>query len=234
MNAEEYARQGYELLKQEKYEQALHYFQLALAQESTHHESIYGLARTQFKLENFEESIQAFDRLINLIPNNATYYSERGVALHWVKSNDLALADFDKAVDLEPENPYRYSSRAYIKDRLNDSQGAIDDYTKAIELDPEDAIAYNNRGMIEEKLGHLERARNSYQQADALDQSKNGKPRSTPVTERNQEVPASKQTIASPKPTKQSGYWQEIRSVFTSRQQFRDFLQFLGNPFRKP
>lgn len=233
MNAEEHAKQGYQQLKQENYEQALKNFKQSLAQESTHPDSLYGLARAQFKLNRYEDSIQSFDRLINLIPNNAMYYSERGVALHWTGNNDVALADFDKAVDLEPENPYRYSSRAYIKDRLNDPQGAIDDYTKAIELDPEDAIAYNNRGLIEEKLGYQERAKKSYQQADELDQGKNAQVSSPPTTERNIEVPAPEQNSHSLKVDKPNGYWKEIRSVFTSRQQFQDFLQFLGNSFRK-
>ncbi|MEQ9442719.1 MAG: tetratricopeptide repeat protein, partial [Cyclobacteriaceae bacterium] len=168
MSTEEYSRQGYEQLQKEEYEQARSFFQRALAEESAHPDSLYGIARAHFKLEAFDKSIQAFDRLINLVPNNAMFYSERGVALHWTGNNDLALADFDKAVALEPENPYRYSSRAYIKDRLKDYQGAIDDYTKAIALDPEDAIAYNNRGMIEEKLGYIQQSKRSYQQADVL------------------------------------------------------------------
>ncbi|MEO0333772.1 MAG: tetratricopeptide repeat protein, partial [Bacteroidota bacterium] len=174
MSVEDHVKQGYQALQKEDYQQALKHFQQALARESTHPESLYGSARAYFKLQNYEASIQAFDRLINLLPNNATYLSERGVALHWTGNNQLALVDFDRAVELEPNNPYRYSSRAYIKDRLKDYQGAIDDYSKAIELDPEDAIAYNNRGLIEEKLGYMEKAKKSYQSADQLDQRQNG------------------------------------------------------------
>ncbi len=236
MSVEEYAKQGYEQLQQEDYQKARQFFQQALIVEDTHPDSLYGLARSQFKLEQYEESVQAFDRLINLLPNNAVYYSERGVALHWIGNNQLALEDFDRAVELEPQNPYRYSSRAYIKDRLRDFQGAIDDYSKAIELDPEDAIAYNNRGLIEEKLGYMEKAKRSYQQADQLDKSSNGSIVNGSA-KREKEVSQSPQTTSLPleqKTTQQgwSNYWPVIRSVFTDRDQLNDFIQFV-NPFRK-
>lgn len=234
MSAEEYAKQGYEQLQQEDYQRALQFFQQALTIEDTHPDSLYGLARSRFKLEQYEDSVQAFDRLINLLPNNAVYLSERGVALHWIGDNELALADFDRAVELEPQNPYRYSSRAYIKDRLRDFQGAIDDYSKAIELDPEDAIAYNNRGLIEEKLGYLEKAKRSYQRADQLDKPGNGSIVNGSA-ERQKDVPQSPRTASVPlKPARQGlgAYWPVIRSVFTDRQQFQDFIQFV-NPFRK-
>ncbi|WKN43634.1 tetratricopeptide repeat protein [Tunicatimonas pelagia] len=238
MSAEDHAKQGYQQLQQENYQQALEHFQRALAEEDTHPESLYGAARASFKLQRYEESIRTFDRLINLLPNNATYLSERGVALHWMGNNQLALEDFDRAAELEPENPYRYSSRAYIKDRLRDYQGAIDDYSRAIELDPEDAIAYNNRGLVEEKLGYIEKAKKSYQQADRLDQRSNGKAdvtteRPTMEASENQKYIKSLSDQASSDPPEWRGYWSEIRAVFTSREQFRDFMQFVRNPFRK-
>ncbi|MEM8966620.1 MAG: tetratricopeptide repeat protein [Bacteroidota bacterium] len=237
MSVEDHAKQGYQELEKEDYQQALKHFQRALAQESTHPESLYGAARAYFKLQQYEVSIQTFGRLINLLPNNATYLSERGVALHWTGNNQLALADFDRAVKLEPNNPYRYSSRAYIKDRLKDYQGAIDDYSKAIELDPEDAIAYNNRGLIEEKLGYLEKAKGSYQQADQLDQRKNGskKPETEPTVSKENSIDTPVEKVGTSTVTTSSGgrsYWSEIRSVFTSRQQFQEFIQFV-NPFKK-
>jgi len=238
MSVEDYAKQGYQQLQQEDYQQALNHFQQALAEEGTHPESLYGAARANFKLEQYEESIRLFDRLINLLPNNATYLSERGVALHWTGNNRLALDDFDRAVDLEPENPYRYSSRAFIKDRLRDYRGAIDDYSKAIELDPDDAIAYNNRGLVEEKLGYTEKAQKSYKQADQLDQATNGNANLV-IEKSNTEAsevrkpfnPEKGQTIS--QPNRWEAYWPEIRSVFTSREQFQEFVKFI-NPFRKP
>ena len=218
METEQWATQGYEQLAQEDYAGALTSFQRVLSQESTHTDSLYGSARAKFKMERYEESIQDFDRLINLIPKNATYYSERGVALHLAGDNARALLDFDEGVALEPHNPYRYSSRAYIKDRMRDFQGAIDDYTKAIELDPEDAIAYNNRGLVEEKLGYAQRAQRSFQQADELS------PLSSPSPVAPVPLPS---PAADRRKPASSDYLKVISSVFTSKDSFRDFVSFL-------
>ena len=223
MTADEHAAQGHQYLSQEDYAAALNAFQQALEAESTHVESLYGSARAKFKLEQFNDSVDDFDRLINLIPNEAVYYSERGVALHLAYDNQRALQDFDKAVELEPENPYRYSSRAYIKDRMQDYQGAIDDYSKAIELDPEDAVAYNNRGIIEEKQGHLARAKKSFQRADALgntfDHTQQNTPPPTPTANINAPV--------SPEKPGTKDYLQVMKSVLTSREGFNEFWSFL-------
>ena len=223
MTADEHAAQGYQHLSREEYATALDAFQQALALESTHVESLYGSARAKFKLEQFNDSVDDFDRLVNLIPNKAVYYSERGVALHLAYDNQRALQDFDKAVELEPENPYRYSSRAYIKDRMQDYQGAIDDYSKAIELDPEDAVAYNNRGIIEEKQGHLARSKKSFQRADALgstfDHTQQNTPPPTPIAKIDT-------PISSEKPSTKD-YLQVMKSALTSREGFNEFLSFL-------
>ena len=217
MKIEQWTTQGYEQLAKEDYQGALTSFQRVLSEESTHTDSLYGSARAKFKLERYEESIQDFDRLINLIPKNATYYSERGVALHLAGDNSRALEDFDEGVKLEPLNPYRYSSRAYIKDRMQNYQGAIDDYTKAIELDPEDAIAYNNRGLVEEKLGYAQRAKRSYQQADKLSPGP-----SAPAPP----LPPAESPLADKRPVS-ADYLRVMGSVFTSKSSFRDFVSFL-------
>ena len=222
MNIEQWATQGYEQLAQENYAEALNRFQQVLSEESTHTDSLYGSARAKFKLEQYEESIQDFDRLINLIPKNATYYSERGVALHLAGDNRRALADFDEGVVLEPDNPYRYASRAYIKDRMRDYQGAIDDYSKAIELDPEDAISYNNRGLVEEKLGYAQRAKQSFERADKLS------PLSSPTPQPSTPSLSAESSLDTPdKKPVSADYLRVMRSVFTSKDTFRDFVSFL-------
>ena len=218
MNADQWTTKGYEQLAQEDCAGALASFEQVLSTESTNVEGLYGQARAKFKLERYAEAVQDFDQLINLIPKNATYYSERGVALHLAGDNQRALADFDEGVVLEPDNPYRYSSRAYIKDRMRDYQGAIDDYTKAIELDPEDAIAYNNRGLVEEKLGYQQKAQRSFQQADALNPAK-------PSSLETSFPPIN--SAADPPQPKAKDYLRVMRSVFTSSDSFREFVSFL-------
>jgi len=229
MSAEKFYWQGKNLFDQENYEEALKQFQLALKQEQHHTPGLYGRALTYFKLQRFQESIQDFDSLINLVPNNATYYSERGVAFHLSGNNQAALQDFDKAVSLEPANPYRYSSRAYIKERMQDFQGSVDDYTKAIELDPEDAIAYNNRGLVEEKLGYKDKAQKSFDIADKLMPAK---PREQQIQEQPPRSHGYEPSISSGEKPGLKQYLQIIGSVFSSRQNLKDFVDFVGDKLK--
>jgi len=228
MSAEKFYWQGKKLFDEEKYEEALKIFHRALQEEELHTLSLYGRALSYFKMQRFHESIQDFDQLINLIPNNATYLSERGVALHLSGDNQAALKDFDKAVELEPDNPYRYSSRAYIKDRMQDHQGSIDDYTKAIELDPEDAIAYNNRGLVEEKLGYKDKAKKSFDIADKLMPAK---PREQQVQEQPTDQNGMPEIRSDQKPRFKQ-YLRVMGSVFSSRQNLREFVDFVGDKLK--
>ena len=72
------------------------------------------------KAQKFNESLADFKKAANLIPTNASVYSELGVTEFHLKNLASALTYMNKAQELEPNNPYRYSSRAYIKDSSGD------------------------------------------------------------------------------------------------------------------
>jgi len=167
--AQDHFNRGLSLCKEQKYDEGIYQFDLALKLQPNHFEALYNRAKALFKTQKFKQSVADFSSLVKAQPGNAFIYSERAVAYHLSGNNDAALRDLDKAVELEPSKPFRYSSRAFIKDKMGDLEGAISDYEKTIELDPDDAIAYNNKGLVEEKLGYKERAQNSYDKADKLD-----------------------------------------------------------------
>lgn len=156
---------------------------------------------------------------------NAELYSERAVAFFHNRELKEALEDMNRAQELEPNRAYRYSSRAYIRDAMGDVDGAIKDYEKAIELDPEDAIAHNNLGLLVEKLGHHQKAKVIFDFADKLAQEQLGDP--TAKAER----PTNIQTEIN-KEKKETTLVAEMVKVFTSGNQFREFLKFVKNGFR--
>jgi tetratricopeptide (TPR) repeat protein len=116
----------------------------------------------------YDSALIYFDNALTKTPKDASCLSDKAVTLFHLGRKEEALELLNQAQVLEPANPYRYSSRAFIKDSLGDLQGAIEDYQKAIELDPEDMVAYNNLGMLEEKLGYKEAAKKKFEQADEL------------------------------------------------------------------
>ena len=197
-----------------------------------------------------------FQKALNLIPTNASVYSEIAVTQFHLKRLMASLTNMNKAQELEPRNPYRYSSRAYIKDAIGDLEGAIDDYKKCIELDPQDAVAHNNLGMLEEKLGRKQKADNHFKKADEISKDEKspffGKFNADGEQIMNQQE-AQKEVHnvvkkAIEKEEVEKNNEQELKiqdteedkksigkvmlSVFKSKQEFKAFIQFIKNGFK--
>jgi Flp pilus assembly protein TadD len=194
------------------------------------------------KIKNFQLSVDDFEKAIELDPQNADLRTEKGVSLFHQKSIDLALLEMNIAVSLEPNNPYRYSSRAFIKDALQDLDGAIADYQKAIELDPEDDIAHNNLGMLEEKKGNIEKAKKHFNKSEELqgidmEQIAKDAVKDGGVSVKKNE--AKKEVIEFEKQNKiiikekNTSRWQIIAQVFSNKEVFMEFIQYIKALFSK-
>ena len=213
-----------ELIKNGQYEEAINGLTEILSGDPYNTEALVWLGKAQFKLEQFDASIETYNKLINLLPTIADLYSDRGLCHHMAGEVKLALEDFTKAVELEPENAYRYSCRAFVKDYYKDYKGALTDYNKAIELDPKDAITYNNKGVLEEKLGYAEQAQNSFTTSNELqgidldkELSKINIDNATPIT---LSTPEKKELTF-------KSYLEVFKSIFSSKNGFKEFINFL-------
>ncbi|MEJ7849653.1 MAG: tetratricopeptide repeat protein [Pyrinomonadaceae bacterium] len=90
--------------------------------------SIRGYARK----ENHDMVIRMTSEVIELDPNNAEAYEDRGEAYHAMGKSDLALADFNKSLQIDPEtgaSAYRLRAEIYIARNQNDLAAA--DYRAA-------------------------------------------------------------------------------------------------------
>jgi tetratricopeptide (TPR) repeat protein len=215
-----------QLIEDEEYTEAIEGLNGLLSSNPYNTEAITLLAKAQFKLKKFAESIDNYSKLINLLPNIADYYADRGLCHHMAGEYKSALLDFDKAIELEPENAYRYSCRAFVKDYYKDYKGALIDYKKAIELDPEDAIAYNNKGVLEEKLGFADQAKESFDASNQLqgvdldkELSKINITDLPPITLSEPDQPSKGKVTV-------KGYLNIIKYVFSSKKGFSEFINF--------
>ena len=135
--------------------------------QSAYTEFFYGV--TYGEQRNNEKAIKHYGKAIELNPNFAEAYNNRGNAYSDKDELNRAIQDFDKAIDLNPDLVEAYYNRgvAYgIKDELN---RAIQDFDKAIELKPDFAEAYNIRGMAysdKGDKGDFDQAIQDYNKAD--------------------------------------------------------------------
>ena len=67
--------------------------------------------------DNWEAAIDAYDKALELDPNDTAAYNNRGVAKRNLGQYEAALADYDKALELEPDMAAAYNNRGYAEGR---------------------------------------------------------------------------------------------------------------------
>ena len=120
-------------------------------------------------LKQFDRAILVYSRAIELKPNNAEAYLNRGIAYEEKGEPDLAIKDFNTSIQFNPDNAETYYSRGVAYDMKSDVDYAFKDYTKAIQLNPDYANAYTNRGNAYNNKGRLNRAIEDLNKAIQLD-----------------------------------------------------------------
>ncbi len=90
------------------------------------------LARANFETGSFKEAVTAYDRAVELAPQQASLWSGRGEARVMASAHDpmpaAAVADFERAVALDPKDPRARYFLAVKQDLGGDHQGAIDSW----------------------------------------------------------------------------------------------------------
>ena len=121
-----------------------------------------------YLLENPEDSIAAYNRAIDLDPDDADAYNNRGVVKGELGQYEDAISDCDEAIRLKPDNANAYTNRGNAKIGLGYYEDAISDYDKAIRQQPDNAGAYYNRGNAKSELGRYEDTIADYDEAIRL------------------------------------------------------------------
>lgn len=99
-----------------------------------------------------------YDKLIDLDPDNADAYYNRGDAYDEMGEYGKAIADYNKAIQLNPNLASAYYNRGCAYGEIGAYDKAIADYNKAIELNPNDSLAFYNRGLAYSKRGEVPKA----------------------------------------------------------------------------
>ena len=110
----------------------------------------------------YDAAIADYTEAIRLAPNNAVYYSQRGLAYHDKGEWDRAIADYTQAIRLDSNNTYKatyYGNRARAYNEKRDYDRAIADATEAIRLNSNSANPYAHRANAYFQKGNYTQAR---------------------------------------------------------------------------
>ena len=99
-------------------------------------------------VKDMAKALEDMDEVINLEPNNVTYYINRSIMRY--RSNDYrgTMADLDYAVALDPDNLTAHYNRALLRTEVGANNKAIEDFNFVLERDPENYPALYNRTML--------------------------------------------------------------------------------------
>ena len=118
-----------------------------------------------FKDFAYDRAIQAYDKVIELVPKDREGYMQRGTAYEYKRSYERAITDYTEALKLSPAWTDVYTYRANSYRHLGKYQEAVSDYTKAIELNPNEGNYLIGRGRVHLASGALDSAVEDFNQA---------------------------------------------------------------------
>lgn len=207
-----------------------HYTKLQMFANKTHEE-----AHTLMQKGDLKGSIELYTKALSEHPNDCNLISDRAVAYLHANEKENCFKDFDAALELQPNYGYRYASRAFAKNHFGDIDGAVEDYEKAVELDPDDAVAQNNLGLLLEQKGYKNAAEERFKRADKLSKEEDHLLELIDNMDENPEVKPNekiKEIDPNDQREKNISTGQELKKVFTSKSQFKEFLNFIKNGFK--
>ena len=120
------------------------------------------------KQTGYDKAIEHYTEAINLNPELAEIYNNRGNAYSHKGEFDIAIRDFNTAIALTPEFAEAYDNRGIAYSHKGEFDIAIRDFNTAIALTPEFGGVYNNRGIAYYRKGELDTAIQDYNTAIAL------------------------------------------------------------------
>lgn len=115
-----------------------------------------------------EAAITHYTNAIELKPDFAEAYNNRGNAYQRKGDFDSAINDYNSALKLQPDYAEAYNNRGNTYLEKGDFDQTIQDYTEAIQLKPDYAGAYDNRGVAHWRKGNFNQAITDHTQAIQL------------------------------------------------------------------
>lgn len=119
--------------------------------------------------ERYEEALADFTKALELKPDYANVWVNRGIVYQNRGQHDLALADFNKTLEFAPNDSFAYVRRGRSHRALGQRDKAMSDYNQAIKLKPGYAEAYESRGDALRESGAAGRAIADYAKAVELE-----------------------------------------------------------------
>ncbi len=97
--------------------------------------------------EPYKEAIQTFDKALEIEPQYANAWVNKGHTLIELKQYEDALVALNNALELDPKNAYTWNNKGMALFYLKEYDNAILAYNEALEIEPKYSAAEDNRDL---------------------------------------------------------------------------------------
>jgi tetratricopeptide (TPR) repeat protein len=143
---------------QERFEDALREFQIALRIEPNYFQAHYNLGIIYEKRKQFDEAIQEYQTTLKLKPSYARAHNNLGAVYKDLGRLEEAETEFQAALKLQPDIPTTHYNRGTSLSEQGRLDEAIGEYQAAIRLDPTYQNAHYNLGLAYANQGRFQEA----------------------------------------------------------------------------
>lgn len=151
-------------MKYELVDEAIKYLNQALSLDPDHYQSYNLLGLAHFKKGNFFQAASAYEKCIELRPDQPEVHNSLGFVYQELDFLDKAEEEYKKAYSID-ENFNASFSLAKLYFGQNKLELALDHVQKSIQKNSSSAAAYNLQGVILNKVGRPLEAIMSFQSA---------------------------------------------------------------------
>jgi tetratricopeptide (TPR) repeat protein len=122
-----------------------------------------------FHLGHYDDALKAFDRAIELNPNDSESWVYKGVILKNLGRIDDALKACDNAIELDLKNSRAWEIKGIVLDYMGRTDDALKAYDRAIKFNPKNSGIWLNKGDTLSHMCQEDNAIVAYKRAIELD-----------------------------------------------------------------
>lgn len=119
-------------------------------------------ARAYRDSKQYDLAIADLDEALEIAPDDASIYQDRGLVYDWQGNEEAALADYEKATELDPGNAWNHYARGMALKQLGRLEEALKAFEDALAISPNYVSAIQGHADTNVKLKDWRAARDDF------------------------------------------------------------------------
>ena len=144
------------LRKQQRFQEALQYYNKALELTPNDADTLHGLGVTLAELKEYDQAIKHYQKALQLRPGSIITHGQLGLALAAIGKFDEAIEHFRTVLKAQPDDAEIHFNLGALLQKQGKIDEAIESYRRALELNPdlEKARIQLNAALANQKSNH--------------------------------------------------------------------------------